>query len=109
MVNYPDLSNITNGSGIGDILALPNASFPWFWTLILGGLWIILSSILYYSDRRLDGRGNLLASMAVAALACIIVATLGSLLGIFTVDALITITVFGLLIIVAWIIFPKNR
>lgn len=103
MVTYPDLSNVSGG-GINEILALPNASYPWYWTIMLFGIWFIISSILYFTDKRLVGRGNLLAAMSVSALACIMLAVLGSLMNIFTTTTLVPVMVFGILIIVVWII-----
>jgi len=107
-VSYPDLSNLTSGSGIAGLLALPNASYPWYWTIILLGLFVIITSILYYEDKKIEGRGNILASMAVSSLACILLAVLGSLIGIFTVTTLVPIIVFGLLIIIVWIVFSSK-
>lgn len=104
MVNYPDLSNVTNSSGVEGLIALPNASYPFFWTLILAGIWVIVSGTLYFTEKNLNGRGNLLSSMAVASLGCILLAILGSLIGMFTLTTLVPVMVFGLVIIAVWII-----
>lgn len=107
MVEYPNLSSLNDNAGIGGLLALPNASYPWFWTTIIGGIFIILSLTLYYSEKSLKGRGNFLSSMAVSSLACIIISVLGSLFGIFTVETLVPVLVFGIMIIAVWIISTK--
>ena len=102
-VIYPDLSNLSNTSGISGLLTLPNASYPFFWTIILAGIFIILSSTMYYREKALKGVGNLLSSMAVSSFACIVLATFGSLVGIFTVTYLVYIAVVGIVIIALWI------
>lgn len=107
MVDYPDLSSLGNTSGIDDLLTLPNASFPFFWTTILAGIWLIISLSLYYGEKSLKGRGNLLSSMGVSAFACIVLATLGSLFGLFTLTTLVPILVFGILVIAIWLISSK--
>lgn len=107
MVEYPNISSLNNNSGISGLLALPNASFPLFWTTIIGGIFIILTFTMYFSEKSLKGRGNMLSSMAVSSLACIFLAGLGSLFGIFTVTTFIPILVFGIMIIVVWIISVK--
>lgn len=108
MVEYPDLSNLSNTSGIEGLMSLPNASYPWFWTTILAGIWIIISLTTYFREKSLNGRGNLLSSMAVSALACIILATVGSLFGMFTVETLVPVAVFEVVIIVIWLFSSKN-
>lgn len=107
MVDYPNLTSIQNDSNIATLLALPNASNPFFWTVILGGVFIILSLTMYFREKSLTGRGNLLSSSAVSALACIVIAVFGSLINIFTVETLVPVLVFGLVIIVSWIFSSK--
>lgn len=89
-------------------MALPNASYPFFWTIILAGIWILLSLTMYFREKSLRGVGNVLSSMAVSALACIMLATLGSLFGIFTVATLVPVIVFAVLIIVIWLFSSKQ-
>jgi hypothetical protein len=108
MVNYPNISSLNSNSGISGLLALPNASYPNFWTAILAGIWLVLTLGMYFKEKGLNGRGNILSAAAVSALACIVLATLGSLVRIFTVDTLITVVVFGLLIIVIWLFSGRN-
>jgi hypothetical protein len=109
MVDYPDLSSLTNNSGIEGLLQLPNASYPYFWTLILGGIFFVLTLTMYFREKSLRGTGNILSSAAVASLACIVLAGLGSLLEIFTVETLVPVIVFGLLIIAVWIFSTRHQ
>jgi hypothetical protein len=103
MVDYPNLSSLGNGSDIGDIMALPNASYPWFWVVVLMGVWLIVSLSIYFKEKGMIGRSSLLSAMAIASLPCMMLATLGSLFGVFTLTTLLPVLVFGLLIIVIWI------
>lgn len=104
---YPNLSSLSNSTGIGGLLSLPNSSFPWYWTLMLVAVGIILTMTMYYRDKSLQGRGNILSSLAVASLACIVLGVLGSLLGLFTVVTLVPIIVFCVLIVAVWVISGK--
>ena len=103
MVDYPDLSSLGNSSGIDGLLTLPNASFPFFWVTILAGIWLIITFALYYGEKSSKGRGNLLSSAGVSAFACITLATIGSLFGLFTVTTLVPVIVFGILVIAIWL------
>lgn len=107
MVNYPDLSNVSNSSGIEGILTLPNASYPYFWTLIIFGIWAIFTFSLYFREKSFKGKGNLLSSAAVSSLVCIVLSTMGSLLGFVTLISQLPIFVFGILIIAIWIFSNK--
>ena len=109
MVEYPDLSSLSNTSGISGLIAVPSASFPWFWTTILIGIFFIITWASYFNEKALKGRGNILSSMAISSLACIIGATLGSLVGMFTVQTLVPIVVFGVLIIGIWILSSNKN
>ncbi len=99
---YPDLSNLNNNSNIGDLLAIPNASYPFFWSWILIGVGLLITLSLYFREKESNARGNLLSSAAVASLVVIVIATLGSIVNIVTFTALVPILVFGLLIIAIW-------
>lgn len=108
MVDYPDLGNLSSGAGISSILSLPNASYPIFWTLILGGIWLIVTLTLYFREKSLKGIGNLLSSAGVSALACVVLLTLGSIVGIFTVETQVPIATFCVIIIAVWL-FSSSR
>jgi len=101
MAKYPDLGNVTGG--IGELLALPNASYPYYWALIMIGLWVIISLTLYFKEKSLLGKGNLLSSMAVSAFAIIMLSTLGTLFNIITLAIFLPLLVGGLVIIAIWI------
>jgi len=99
---YPNLTSLNVNSSVADLLALPNSSFPYFWTLILFGLGAIVALSAYFKEKASTGRGNLLSSMAVASLAIIVLATLGSLMKIVTYTALIPLVVICMVLIAIW-------
>ena len=103
MVNYPDLSSLSDTAGISELLALPNASYPFYWGLIMVGIFIIVSFSIYFRDKSLGKPGNLLSAMAVSSLAIIMLSTLGTLMNIITLDVFLPLLVAGLVIIALWI------
>lgn len=102
-LDFYDLSNLNeNTTNIGTLLAIPNSSYPYFWAWILLGIWLIITSTLYFKEKEKIGRGKLLASMSVACFCIIILATLGSLLGIITSEIMIRTLVLCIVIIAIW-------
>ena len=107
MVNYPDLSSLNNGSGIAGIMSIPNSSYPYFWAWILGGIWFIIVLTTYFKEKELQSKGRILSSMAVASLAIIFLSTIGTILGIVSVDIMTYILVFSIIIFAIWILSSK--
>ena len=103
MVNYPDLGNISGSGDIGELLALPNASYPFYWGLIMIALWIIISLSIYFKEKALLGKANLLSAMAVSAFAIIMLSTIGTLFNIITLTVFLLLLIGGLVIIAIWI------
>ncbi len=109
MVTYPDLSNLSDSAGIGELLALPNASYPFYWALIMIGIFVIVSLSMYFREKSLGRPGNLLSSMAVSAFAMIMLSTVGTLFNILTLEIFLPLLVGFLLIIAIWIFSgPSN-
>lgn len=106
-VNYPDLSNLTTTGEIGDLFALPNASYPFYWGLILVAIWVVVSFTIYFKEKSLKATGNLLSAMAVSAFACIMLGTIGTLIGIITLPIFLPLLIAGLTIIAIWIFSGK--
>ena len=102
MVSYPDLSNLSDGAGIAELLALPNASYPFYWALIIIGIWIIVSMTMYFKEKSVGRPGNLLSAMAVSAFAMIILSTVGTLFNILTLEIFLPLLIGGLVIIAIW-------
>lgn len=102
MVDFPELSDISINGTIGDFMTFPNSIYPYFWAWIIGGLWLIISLTLYYKEKEKIGKGRMLSSMAVSSLACMILSLFGTLLGIITLNIMIYIFVFGMLMTIIW-------
>ena len=102
-VSYPDLSNLSVNATIVDLMALPNSSYPFYWGLIIIGLWVIFSFTLYFREKDSVGKSNLLSAMAVSAFAMIILSTILTLTPILTMEIFLPLLIGGLLIISVWI------
>ncbi len=102
MVEYPDLSVLNNQSGIGGLLSLPNASYPYFWAWILGGIWAIITFTTYFVEKEKEGKGRMLSSMAVACLVIIFLSTIGTIVGFVSVEIMVYILVISMIIIAIW-------
>lgn len=103
MVSYTDLSSLTaNNTNIGEILALPNASYPSFWAWIFAGIWVIFVSTLYYKEKERIGRSRILSAMSISSFVIIVLALLGTVVGFVTLELMIKILVLGIVIIAIW-------
>ena len=103
MAKYPDLGNISETGGIADLLALPSASLPFYWVLIMVALWVIITLTMYFKEKELTTKGNLLGAMAVSAFAIIMLSTIGTLFKIITLVTFLPLLIGGLVIIAIWI------
>ncbi len=108
MVDYPDLSSLSDNPNIGDFLSLPNASYPFFWAWIIGGLWLIITFSLYFGEKEKKISESLLASMAVSCFAIIVVSVLGSIVGFISLEIMVYILVFSIGIIAVWLFTTKR-
>ncbi len=108
MVNFPDLSSLSNSSGIGEFLSLPNASYPYFWAWIIGGIWMIITMTLYFKEKEKKGFGNILSSMAVSCFAVLVLSLIGTIVGFISVEIMIYILVLGFAIIAVWFFSGKK-
>jgi len=102
MVTSPNIGNLSSDSNIGNFLALPNASYPYFWAWILGSMWLIISMTLYFKEKQTLGKGKLLSSMSVAAFAILVLSTIGTVLTIISLEIMVYIFIFSMLIIGVW-------
>lgn len=102
MTDFPDLSSLSNNSEVGELLSLPNNSFPYYWAVILFAIWAIATFSMYFVEKRLKGSGNILSSMSIAAFVVMILATLGSLSGFISLQIMVYTLVIGFLIIGIW-------
>ncbi len=108
MVTYPDLSSLSNDSGIGGLLQVPPSAYPYYWLWIMAALWAIITTTLYFKEKERKGFGFLLASMAIAGFAIILLSTIGTVVGFISVEIMVFILVFVLLIIGIWFFFSNS-
>ena len=107
MVEYPNLSNLGNDSGIAGFMALPNSSYPYFWAWILGGIWTIMVLTMYFKEVEKVGKAKILSSMAVASFAILLLSTIGTVLTIVSVEIMVIILVLSMIIIGIWFFSSK--
>ncbi len=107
MVDYPDLSSLSNDSGIAGLMSLPNASYPYFWAWIMGGIWAIIVLTMYFQEVEKTGKAKMLSSMAVASLAILLLSTIGTVLIIISTEIMVVILVLSLIIIAIWFFSSK--
>ncbi len=108
MVEYPDLSTLNNGSGIAGFLQIPIDGYPFYWLWMLVGIWIIIFLSMYFSERDKLGKAKIISSMAVSCLAILILGVIGTFLGIITVEIMVYILVFSLIILGIWFYSGKD-
>ncbi len=107
MVTYPDLSSLNKASGIAGFMALPNASYPYFWAWIMGAIWSIMVLTMYFKEKERIGKDSILSSMAVASLAILLLSTIGTVLTVITTEIMVYILVLTLMIIAIWFFSTK--
>ncbi len=107
MVTYPDLSSLNNESGIAGLMSLPNASYPYFWAWIMGGIWIIMVLTMYFKESEKLGKSKILSSMAVSSFAILFLSTIGTVLTIISVEIMVYILVLSLIVIAVWFFSSK--
>ena len=98
---YPGLEDI-NITGVESVLSFPLAVDYYFWLKILLGIWVILSSGFFFEEKARKGVGNFLSAIAYASVPIIVLAMIGSLIGIVTKEILISIVLIGGIIIFVW-------
>ncbi len=108
MVEYPDLSTLNNGSGIAGLLQIPIDGYPFYWLWMLVSIWIIMFLSLYFVEKDKVGKGKILSSMAVSCLGILILGVIGTILGIITVEIMVYILVFSLIILGIWFYSGKD-
>ena len=100
-VDYPDLTGFSGN--IVEVLKVPNSSYPFYWASMIMAIWVIISLTLFFKEKENSTKGNLLSAMAVSAFAMIMLSTLGTLMGILTLDTFLPLLIGGLVIIAIWI------
>ena len=97
------LDNYVNAT-IGQLLAYPTTCDTQFYAKIMGGLWLIITLILFFKERERDVKPDFLSSAGVSALAIIIISLVGTLLTIISTEVFLEIMVLGGVFVVIWMI-----
>lgn len=100
---YPELSNIaTEAPTIADLLAYPNAVYPYFWAWILFVIWGVIALTTYFKEKEEKGFGRMLESGAVASMVVIVLAVLGTIAQFIEIQIMVFVLVLGFLLIGVW-------
>ena len=108
MVAFPDLSSLSNDPTIGDVLSLPNSTFPYFWAWMLGGIWVVIVLSLYFGEKEKKVIESLLACMSVACFAILMLTMIGTIVGFVSLEIMIYFLVASIAIIAVWL-FTTRR
>ena len=97
------LETLTDKSITG-ILAFPTSCDYQFYAKVMAAFFIILSSILFYRDKKEHRKADMISAMGVSAISTIFVALIGTFIKIIQPDIFIEIFVVGMIFIVLWIL-----
>ena len=86
-----------------------NSAYPYFWAWILGGLWMIIVSTLYFTEKQTKGTSNILSCMAISSLAIIVLSVTGRIVGFVTLEIMTYILTVSFLIIGVWFFTGKDN
>lgn len=93
---------------IADLMVYTGTVFPAFWPMALFGFWVILALGTYFSQQRLRGSGDFIASAAVASFSTLVVTFVLSL-----IPDLISLYVLGVVLMVAiitgWVLLSSEN
>ena len=96
-----------NDTSVAGIMGFPLTGDYYFYAKILFGIWLIIGLGFFFEERKRLGKGNMLSSFAVASLAVIVLASIGSLFDIVTGEVFVSTIVLGLISIFIWFIKGK--
>lgn len=96
-----------NDTSIAGVMSFPLTGDYYFYAKILFGIWLIIALGFFFEEKKRLGKGNMLSSLAVASLATIVLAVIGSLFDIVTQEVLVSTMVLGLIFIFVWFVKGK--
>ena len=94
---------LSNGT-IANFMAYPTTCDAQFYAKIMGAIWIVLTLIIFYAERKREIKPDFLSSAGISALAVIIFSLVGTLLTIISTSVFLEILVLGGIFIVIWLI-----
>lgn len=66
--------------GIADLLVYPTSCDYFFWAKILGGLFILFAILIYFSEKKILAKPDMISSMGVSSLAVFVLALIGTMI-----------------------------
>lgn len=93
-----------------DLVVYPNTCWPYFWTLILGGIWAILAAAMYSSELKRFFTSEILSCISVAGIVTVFLALIGTLITgsngvpMVTDNGLISLLSVLIIFIIVWLI-----
>lgn len=99
----------TNITTYGDWLVYPTSCFYYFWLVVLGVVWLVLSLTLFYNQREREIQADALSSMGVSSIAIISLALIGTLIKnsdnipMIQQDIFLYVLSIGLALIIIWL------
>ncbi len=98
----PGLEILGTDPTIVDLLSYPSVCVSQFYAVVLAGLFIIIASILYFSDEERIPKSDFISAMGVASIATIALGLAGTLVGFIEQTIFIEILVPGIILVVIW-------
>jgi len=87
-----------NSTGAAGLLTYPAVAFSFFTPMFLFAIYVILLMTTYFAARRLNGRGDFVASMAASGFITTVIAIIMSLIpGLINSTTLLTTFAIGIL------------
>lgn len=97
------IESLSNGT-IADFMSYPTTCDAQFYAKIMGAIWMALTLIIFYAERKRDVKPDFLSCAGISALAVIIISVIGTLLTIISTTVFLEILVLGGVFIVIWLI-----
>lgn len=93
-----------NNMDIVNFLSYPTHCDWLFYAKIMVGLFIILTFVLYFNDRRRSAKPDIISNLGISALAMIIISIIGTMSGIIQSDVFIMLFVGGMVFVAIWLL-----
>lgn len=87
---------------ISSILAFPNSCDYYFWAKIMGAFWIILTLTMFFREKEIMVKPDIISCLGVASIATTFVNTIGTFLNIMPLDVFIKFTIVMVIFIGLW-------
>lgn len=97
------IESLSNGT-IADFMSYPTTCDVQFYGKIMGAIWLVLTLIIFYGERKREVKPDFLSCAGISALAVIIFSLIGTLLTIISTQIFLEILVLGGIFVIIWLI-----